>query len=113
MAKPVLAGTMMIAAALLSAALKVFEVAPTIPIALAGILGLAAIHVFVGRPSSWLIGLTATAIGIAGQVYLLVQTFQLMRMGAVAALVGLIPLGAIVLLAVALVFILMWRPAGT
>jgi hypothetical protein len=112
MAKPVVAGIMMIAAALLSAALKVFEVAPTIPIALAGILGLAAIHLFIGKPSSWLISLTATGIGIAGNIYLLVQTFQLMRMGAVAALVGLIPLAAIALLVVALVLILMWRPAG-
>ena len=109
--RPVLAGAMMIAAALSSAALVAIAIEPTIAVALAGMLVLAAIFLFLEGHSSRLIGLIATGIGAAGYIYLFIGMLPLLRMGAVSAVACLTTLVGAVLSAVALVVLLMWRPA--
>jgi len=107
--RPVLAGAMMIAAALSSASLVAIRIRSTIAIALAGMLVLAAIFLFLEGRSSRLVGLITTGIGAAGYIYLFIELLPLMRMGAVSLLVCLIPLVGAVLSAMALVVLLMWR----
>ena len=107
--RPVLAGAMMIAAALSSASLVAIRIRSTIAIALAGMLVLAAIFLFLEGRSSRLVGLITTGIGAAGYIYLFIELLPLMRMGAASPLVCLILLVGAVLSAVALVVLLMWR----
>jgi len=109
--RPVLAGAMMIAAALSSAALVASAIFSIIAVTLAGMLVLAAIFLFLEGHSSRLIGLIAAGIGAAGYIYVFIELLPLLRMGAVSAVACLTTLVGAVLSAVALIVLLTWRPA--
>jgi hypothetical protein len=111
MAKPFVAGMLMILAALAGVALATFSIASAIALALSGMLVLAAILLFTGAGSSRLTGIVAAAIGTAGFIYVLISPLlTLLRMGAVSAFFGLIPLVGAALLAIALALIVTWQP---
>jgi len=110
--KPVVAACLMIAMAVVNVVVDqaLADLLNALRFALAGVLAVSAVLLFLKLRAARSIGLGAAGAGVVCYIALFVPAFELMRMGAVNPVVGFLPLVQAAVLAVVFLVLATWRP---